>query len=590
MARKSFFKVLIVLLAGLSILSGCGGGKSDNSTTPSTPVPAAPAYVTVTPADSQLTVEWIQSVSATGYEVWVGTENDVSKATKVTEPFTGTSCIITNLTNSITYYVWVRATNSAGCSDWSSVATGKPVSSVQPPLAPAVVNVTVGDSQLTITWTASAGAISYQIYYGATTDSGKALQFGGDVTDLTCNITGLANGTRYYIWVKAKNGAGVSDFSPLATATPVQLKVNLTITVVDSSSKQNIPDAVAKISGLTSSYSSGGVTYFAGIPANQDYAVTVTASSYSTVQQTVHVGATDTAATIPMTGYQGAIKGLVNFSGSDSYNVILVEQQKTLNYSSSAYFTFSNLAPGNYHVKLERSGYASVIKEVTVSGAMVDTGAFTLDTALPKGISSYATSVSRSSGGSSGFTLGYPQTLTISYSLRSDYPPFDKAKGTVQVNGSTLWSNSNDSDSKKSGTVSVYSSYGGSASISLSGNDFTYKDCSLTVQYGVDNEAPAISLAKTWCYSSQSVQTSVNCTDSISGIGSCYYALTNSLSTPASWTSIPASTAVQVTDTGTWYLHVKATDGAGNSYERIEGPYIIVAPAAMLKSVKTLKK
>jgi hypothetical protein len=238
MAKKSFFKVFIILLVGLSILSGCGGGKSDNSTTPSTPVPAAPAYVTVTPADSQLTVEWIQSVNATGYEVWFGTENDVSKTTKVTEPFTGTSCIITNLTNSTTYYVWVRATNSTGCSDWSSVATGKPVSSVQPPLAPAVVNVTAGDSQLTVTWTASAGAISYQIYYGTTTDSGKALQFGGHVTDLTCNITGLTNGTRYYIWVKAKNEAGVSDFSPLATAIPVQLKVNLTITAVDSSSKQ----------------------------------------------------------------------------------------------------------------------------------------------------------------------------------------------------------------------------------------------------------------------------------------------------------------------------------------------------------------
>jgi hypothetical protein len=586
MARKSFFKVFIILSVGLSILSGCGGGESDHSTTPSTPVPAAPAYVTVTPADSQLTVEWIQSVNATGYEVWFGTENDTGKATKVAEPFTGTSCIITNLTNSTTYYVWVRATNSAGCSDWSSVATGKPVSSVNPPLAPAVVNVTAGDSQLTVTWTAAAGATDYQVWYGTSTDSNKASQFGNDLTELTSTITGLTNGTRYYIWVKAKNEAGVSDFSLVATATPIQLKVNLTITAVDSSSKQNIPDAVAKITGLTSSYSSGGVTYFAGIPANQDYAVTVTSSSYPAVQRTVHVGATDTAEIITMTGYQGAIKGLVNFSGSDSYNVILVEQQKTLNYSSSAYFTFSNLAPGNYHLKFERSGYASVIKEVTVSGAMVDTGALTLDSVLPKGISSYATSVGRSSGGTTGFTLGYPQTLTISYSLRSDYPPFDEVTATVQVNGSTIWSKSNDSDSKKSGTVSVFSNYGGSASIKLSGNDFSYKDCSLTVQYSVDNEAPAISLAKTWCYSSQEVQTSVNCMDSISGIASCGYALTNSLSTPASWTSIPASTAVQVTDAGTWYLHVKATDGAGNSYERIEGPYVITSLAASRMGLK----
>jgi hypothetical protein len=91
----------------------------------------------------------------------------------------------------------------------------------QAPGAPAALTVTPADAQLAVTWTAVDGAIAYELWYGTTNDPTSAQQFGADVTAATATITGLTNGTIYYVWVKAKNGAGTSGFSAAASGTPV---------------------------------------------------------------------------------------------------------------------------------------------------------------------------------------------------------------------------------------------------------------------------------------------------------------------------------------------------------------------------------
>jgi Tol biopolymer transport system component len=94
------------------------------------------------------------------------------------------------------------------------------------PDAPSVPNVAVAAGQLTVTWTAVSGAESYQVYFGTTDDSGTASQYGGDFTADACLLTGLANGTPYYVWVKAKNSIGVSGFSPSSSGTPASSILN----------------------------------------------------------------------------------------------------------------------------------------------------------------------------------------------------------------------------------------------------------------------------------------------------------------------------------------------------------------------------
>jgi hypothetical protein len=555
------------------------GGTSDfSSSANATIAPGQPGKPSVIAGTNQLTVSWSAVTGASAYEVWINTVNDNTSATKFGSDVTATTCTINGLTNGTTYFVWLKAKNSAGTSGFSSSASGTVA-----PSAPGMPVITSGAAnQMTVSWTAVTGATAYEVWYNTVNDTSSATKLGIDIIGTTCNISGLTSSTTYYVWLKAKNAAGTSGFSPSGSQTvipdiPVPFvttgtnQLTVTWTAVLGATAYEVWYGTSGNSSSATKFGNdiiGTTCMITGLAGGTNYYVWVKAKNSGGTSNF-----SSPANGVPL--YPGYIKGLVNFGGSDSYTVILVEQQNVTNYNSSAYFTFSNLAPGIYHVKLERSGYASVIKEVTVSGAGVDTGTLTFDTLLPKGTNSYVTSVSRSSGGTTNYSLGYPQTIVINYSLRSDYSPFDNATATVQVNGSTIWSKSNKNDSTNSGTVSIFSNYYGNASIKLSGNDYNYNNCSLTVQYGVDNEAPAIYLAKTWCYSSQAVQTSVNCTDAISGISSTYYALTNSLSTPSNWIQIPASTAIQITDNGTWYLHVKATDVAGNSYERIEGPYII---------------
>ncbi|HOW83499.1 MAG TPA: DPP IV N-terminal domain-containing protein [Spirochaetota bacterium] len=80
--------------------------------------------------------------------------------------------------------------------------------------------ITSAPGQLTATWTAVSRATAYEVWYATSDDSGAATLYVDDVAVTGCLITGLTNGTPYYIWVKAKNSAGTSGFSPSGTGTP----------------------------------------------------------------------------------------------------------------------------------------------------------------------------------------------------------------------------------------------------------------------------------------------------------------------------------------------------------------------------------
>jgi hypothetical protein len=74
---------------------------------------------------------------------------------------------------------------------------------------------------LTLSWTSVEGALSYEVWLGPVNNSASASKYGADISSpLSATISGLTNGTTYYVWVKAKNGAGVSGFSPVASGIP----------------------------------------------------------------------------------------------------------------------------------------------------------------------------------------------------------------------------------------------------------------------------------------------------------------------------------------------------------------------------------
>src|SRR5690606_18337872 len=91
---------------------------------------------------------------------------------------------------------------------------GWPIEEPSAPEAPAAPSLTAGDAQISASWSAVAGATSYEVLYN-TVDSvdGASVFTGNPVTGTSAIITGLTNGTAYYVFVRASNATGDSDYS-----------------------------------------------------------------------------------------------------------------------------------------------------------------------------------------------------------------------------------------------------------------------------------------------------------------------------------------------------------------------------------------
>jgi hypothetical protein len=89
---------------------------------------------------------------------------------------------------------------------------------VLPLSAPTGLTATAGNAQVSLTWNASSGATSYNVY-SATTNGGPYTEI-TNVTTLSYTNTGLSNGTTYYYVVTAVNSSGQSGDSNQASAAP----------------------------------------------------------------------------------------------------------------------------------------------------------------------------------------------------------------------------------------------------------------------------------------------------------------------------------------------------------------------------------
>jgi uncharacterized repeat protein (TIGR03803 family) len=205
-----YFKVTAVNASGES-------GKSNEASARPVAPPAAPTGVTATPGNGQVTVGWIASSGATSYNIYQGTTAGGEGATPVRTGVTATSMAITGLSNGTTYYFKVAAVDAGGTSPLSAEASAKPVA---PPAAPTGVSATPGNAQVTLAWTASSGATSYNIYQGTTAGGESSIPVETGVTATSAIITGLANGTTYYFKVAAVNAGGTSPLSAEASARP----------------------------------------------------------------------------------------------------------------------------------------------------------------------------------------------------------------------------------------------------------------------------------------------------------------------------------------------------------------------------------
>ena len=206
------FGISLALVLGLS---ACGGGQQ-NSTIHSPMTPPPPTNLTATAGNAQVSLSWSASSGATSYNVLRSTTSNgpySNIATGVTTP----SYTDTTVTNGTTYYYVVQAANSAGTSANSNQASATPT--VPPPGTPTNLTATAGNAQVSLSWTASPGATSYNVLRSITS-GGPYGNIATGVTTPSYTDTTVTNGTIYYYVVQAVNSSGTSGNSNQASATP----------------------------------------------------------------------------------------------------------------------------------------------------------------------------------------------------------------------------------------------------------------------------------------------------------------------------------------------------------------------------------
>jgi len=217
---------------------GKSANSSEVSATPvAPPPPSAPTGLAAVPGNAQVALSWTVVSGATSYHVKRSTTSG-SGYTQIAAP---TAANYTDMaaTNGTKYFYVVSALNAAGESANSTEVNATPAAPANPPPVPTGLQATAGNAQVSLTWTASAGATSYHVKRSTTSGSGYT-QIGAPTTASFAD-SGLTNGTTYYYVVSALNAAGESANSPQASATPVNAAPDVTIMIDPNVSKPISP-------------------------------------------------------------------------------------------------------------------------------------------------------------------------------------------------------------------------------------------------------------------------------------------------------------------------------------------------------------
>ncbi|HEY3924872.1 MAG TPA: fibronectin type III domain-containing protein [Acidothermaceae bacterium] len=202
----------------VSATNGVGTSPASAPSSPVTPAtaPGAPSAVSAVAGDGQATVSWTAPSNGgsaiTGYTV-------TTSPGGATTPASGTSVLVTGLTDGTPYTFTVSATNGVGTSPASASSTPvTPAAPMTAPGAPTNVTAVAGDGQATVSWAAPAANGSPITSYTVTSSPGTIVVTSGTTSAL---VTGLTDGTPYTFTVTATNGVGPGpSSSPSSPVTP----------------------------------------------------------------------------------------------------------------------------------------------------------------------------------------------------------------------------------------------------------------------------------------------------------------------------------------------------------------------------------
>jgi kumamolisin len=134
-----------------------------------------------------------------------------------------------------TNFFYVAGTGYDNATGWGSFnganllaeLTGSSSTSTAPD-PPTGLTAGAGDGTVTLSWTASSGATSYDIYRGTTIGGEGTTPLVSGITGTTYTDNNVTNGTTYYYKVSATNSVGTSSLSDEVSATPIVSSLEIT--------------------------------------------------------------------------------------------------------------------------------------------------------------------------------------------------------------------------------------------------------------------------------------------------------------------------------------------------------------------------
>jgi fibronectin type 3 domain-containing protein len=257
---------------------------------------------------------WDAVSGATTYDVYRATSSGDTKTllgSPISPTFDDTSA-----TPGVTYYYWVKTCVDANCSDFSLPDAGW--RNLSAPL-----NLQASDGFYTdkvlLTWTASEGATTYNIYRATTWGGAKTLL--GSPSSTTYDDTSATPGVTYYYWVKACKDTSCSAFSTPNTGWR-KLSAPLNLQASDGTTTDKVSLTWTASSGATSynvyrATSWGGAKTLLGSPNSttfDDITATPGVTYYYWVKACL--GTHCSAYTTPNTGWR-MLSAPLNLQASD---------------------------------------------------------------------------------------------------------------------------------------------------------------------------------------------------------------------------------------------------------------------------------
>ncbi|MCA9732597.1 DUF4397 domain-containing protein [candidate division KSB1 bacterium] len=191
--------------------------------------PGAPSFsILSSPSNAALdvpirpTLKWRSTLRATTYQLQLDSHPSFDDLMVDLQGIYDTTTVVSGLAENQKYYWRVRALNSTGAGQWSSVWSFTTTSSITTPAAPALILPGNKEKEVAtrvqFKWSTVENTQSYTLEYSFNQQFSPALQL-RNIIDTTFTVDSLQNALTYYWHVRSQNSSGTSAWSDIYSFT-----------------------------------------------------------------------------------------------------------------------------------------------------------------------------------------------------------------------------------------------------------------------------------------------------------------------------------------------------------------------------------